>query len=82
MKLSEKTAALSKREKEAVFLLAHDCSQKEAAGKMGISPRTLEQYLHRARRKLCLRSTLAVVVCIVAPAWPDRENTVMTGNRS
>ena len=49
-------SALSPREKQVVSLLAGGKSNREAAGEMGVSPRTVESHRKHAMRKLALHS--------------------------
>jgi DNA-binding CsgD family transcriptional regulator len=54
-------AKLSKRELEALTLIAGGCTTSEASHTMNISPRTLEVYLARSRVKLNARTTIHAV---------------------
>lgn len=60
---------LSKREAEALQLIALGFSMKELAGKLGLSPRTLETYKARAMGKLGLRSRADIVVYATSQGW-------------
>lgn len=54
--------ALSPREKQATALCAAGLSQKEIARAMGISARTVETYLQRARRRNSCKSSMELAV--------------------
>lgn len=60
---------LSKREAEALQLIALGFSMKELAAKLGLSPRTLETYKARAMGKLGLRSRADIVVYATTQGW-------------
>jgi len=47
---------LSDREREVLQLLAEGCTTKEIAGKLFLSPKTVETYRHQVMKKLQLRS--------------------------
>ena len=52
---------LSSRERDAIKLYAQGFSTREAAGEMGVSSRTVEGYLARARTKLGLHNRREIV---------------------
>lgn len=56
---------LSKREVEVIRYLMDDLSQKEISMKMGISSKTVSSYICRAREKVGVRSTVALVVTVI-----------------
>jgi DNA-binding CsgD family transcriptional regulator len=56
---------LSPREGEVVTLLIADCSVKEAAAALGLSPRTVESYLHRLKTRFAQPRLLSLVVHLV-----------------
>jgi DNA-binding NarL/FixJ family response regulator len=60
---------LSKREAEALQLIALGFSMKELAARLGLSPRTLETYKARAMGKLGLRSRADIVVYATRQGW-------------
>lgn len=60
---------LSKREAEALQLIALGFSMKELAARLGLSPRTLETYKARAMGKLGLRSRADIVVYATSQGW-------------
>ena len=56
---------LSRREREIVALLIGGRSVKEAAAALGLSPRTLEGYLERLKRRFRHPRLLSLVVHLV-----------------
>lgn len=66
---------LSKREAEALQLIALGFSMKELAAKLGLSPRTLETYKARAMGKLGLRSRADIVVYATNQGWLEERMT-------
>jgi DNA-binding NarL/FixJ family response regulator len=64
---------LSKREAEALQLIALGFSMKELAAKLGLSPRTLETYKARAMGKLGLRSRADIVVYATNQGWLEER---------
>jgi DNA-binding CsgD family transcriptional regulator len=56
---------LSRREREIVALLIAGRSVKEAAAALGLSPRTVEDYLVRLKRRFCQPRLLSLVVHLV-----------------
>ena len=63
------TAALSEREQEVVKLVAHGYSNKEIAGKLDVSVKTVETYRYRATEKLGLRSRADLVRYALDQGW-------------
>jgi DNA-binding NarL/FixJ family response regulator len=63
------TAALSEREQEVVKLVAHGYSNKEIAGKLDVSVKTVETYRYRAIEKLGLRSRADLVRYALDQGW-------------
>jgi DNA-binding NarL/FixJ family response regulator len=59
--------ALSPREAEVLHFLVDGCGSKAIAGKLGLSPRTVEIHRHRLLKKLQVRTSLAAA-CIGAYA--------------
>ena len=49
---------LTPREKEALFLVSEGFTSKEIAGQLGISPRTVDQYMMEVQRKLGVSNRL------------------------
>jgi len=66
---------LSRREAEALQLIALGFSMKELAAKLGLSPRTLETYKARAMGKLGLRSRADIVVYATNQGWLEERMT-------
>jgi DNA-binding NarL/FixJ family response regulator len=62
-------AALSEREQEVVKLVAHGYSNKEIAGKLDVSVKTVETYRYRATEKLGLRSRADLVRYALDQGW-------------
>jgi DNA-binding CsgD family transcriptional regulator len=56
---------LSRREREIVTLLVAGRSAKEAAATLGLSPRTVETYLERLKRRFGQPRLLALIVYLV-----------------
>ncbi|HLZ53122.1 MAG TPA: response regulator transcription factor, partial [Verrucomicrobiae bacterium] len=62
---------LSDREKEVLILLAWGYSNKEIAGKLNLSVKTVETYKVRVGEKLGLRSRTAMVQYALRQGWLD-----------
>jgi DNA-binding NarL/FixJ family response regulator len=62
-------ANLSEREKEVLVLLAWGYSNKEIAGKLGLSTKTVETYRVRISEKLGLRSRTNIVQYALRQGW-------------
>jgi DNA-binding NarL/FixJ family response regulator len=62
-------AALSEREQEVVKLVAHGYSNREIAGKLDVSVKTVETYRFRATEKLGVRSRAALVRYALDHGW-------------
>jgi DNA-binding NarL/FixJ family response regulator len=60
---------LSKREKEVLILLAWGYSNKETAGDLGLSVKTVETYRVRISEKLRLRSRTEIVQYALRQGW-------------
>lgn len=56
----EDVMVLSRRERDVLELLASGCSNKEIAGELGVSEKTVETYRHRGCAKLGLSGRRAV----------------------
>ena len=63
--LPEPRQQLSRREREIVALLIAGRSVKEAAAALGLSPRTVEDYLARLKRRFRQPRLLSLVVHLV-----------------
>jgi DNA-binding NarL/FixJ family response regulator len=55
------SAALSRREREVLKLIAEGATSKEIASRLGISPRTAQAHRDKLKEKLGARSTAAMV---------------------
>ena len=64
-----RTADLSEREKEVLLRLAWGYSNKEIAGELGLSVKTVETYKFRVGEKLALRSRTEMVQYALAQGW-------------
>jgi DNA-binding NarL/FixJ family response regulator len=62
---------LSERESEVVRLVARGYSNKEIAGKLDVSVKTVETYRYRAVEKLGLRSRADLVRYAIERGWLD-----------
>ena len=62
-------SALSEREKEVLILLAWGYSNKEIAGDLGLSTKTVETYRVRISEKLDLRSRTEIVRYALRQGW-------------
>jgi DNA-binding NarL/FixJ family response regulator len=62
---------LSERESEVVRLVARGYSNKEIAGKLDVSVKTVETYRYRAVEKLGLRSRADLVRYAIEQGWLD-----------
>ena len=60
---------LSEREKEVLILLAWGYSNKEIAGDLGLSVKTVETYRVRISEKLGLRSRTEIVQYALRQGW-------------
>jgi DNA-binding NarL/FixJ family response regulator len=56
---------LSRRELAVLQGLSSDCSIKEIAHQLGLSPKTVAHYADRAREKLSVRSNVAAVAAAI-----------------
>ncbi len=66
---------LTPRERDVLNLLVEGLSQREIAGRLEISPRTVEVYKARMMEKLRCRSLAEVVRTAIAAASADPTNT-------
>jgi len=64
-----RSSDLSEREKEVLILLAWGYSNKEIAGKLGLSTKTVETYRVRINEKLGLRSRTEIVQYALRQGW-------------
>ena len=62
-------SALSEREKEVLILVAWGYSNKEIAGELGLSTKTVETYRVRISEKLGLRSRTQIVQYALRQGW-------------
>ena len=62
-------SALSEREKEVLILVAWGYSNKEIAGELGLSTKTIETYRVRISEKLGLRSRTQIVQYALRQGW-------------
>lgn len=60
---------LSERETEVLRLIARGHSNKEVAGKLGVSVKTIETYKARAMEKLQLRSRVDIITFAADRGW-------------
>lgn len=65
------TADLTERQGDILFLLSGGLTSKEAAVRLGISPRTVDHLAEAARRKLGARNTSHAVAIYVGRATAD-----------
>jgi DNA-binding NarL/FixJ family response regulator len=65
-------SALSKREEAVLQLVAQGLSGKEAAQRLGISPKTVETYRARAVEKIGARNRADIVRYAIARGWLSR----------
>jgi DNA-binding NarL/FixJ family response regulator len=65
---------LSEREKEVLILLAWGYSNKEIAGKLHLSTKTVETYRVRISEKLGLRSRTEIVQYALRQGWLNEAN--------
>ena len=72
-KVSKPAAALSEREAEVLRLIASGYSNKEIAGRLSLSVKTVEAHKANAMRKLGLRGRIDIVKYAVLQGW--LENT-------
>jgi DNA-binding NarL/FixJ family response regulator len=63
------SSALSEREREVVRYVAHGYSNKEIAGKLDVSVKTVETYRYRATEKLGLHSRADLVRYAIDQGW-------------
>lgn len=62
-------STLTTRERQVLALLAEGLSDREAAGRLGISPKTVEKHVGAALRKTGTRTRTAAVVRAVDRGW-------------
>ena len=68
-KASKSAAALSEREAEVLRLIAAGYSNKEIAGRLSLSVKTVEAHKANAMRKLGLRGRIDIVKYAVLQGW-------------
>ena len=68
-KVGLRTADLSEREKEVLILVAWGYSNKEIAGDLELSVKTVETYRLRINEKLALRSRTEIVQYALRQGW-------------
>jgi len=68
-KEGQQAGNLSEREKEVLVLVAWGYSNKEIAGKLGLSTKTVETYRVRISEKLGLRSRALIVQYALRQGW-------------
>ena len=61
LELAEEFQKLSPREKECLLLLSTGYAMKEAASKLCLSPRTVEQHLYNIKHKMKIHSKNAII---------------------
>lgn len=61
LELAEEFKQLSPREKECLLLLSTGHAMKEAASKLCVSPRTVEQHLYNIKHKMKIHSKNAII---------------------
>jgi DNA-binding NarL/FixJ family response regulator len=69
-------ADLSEREKEILIKLAWGCTNKEIAGELSLSVKTVETYKARIGEKLGLRSRTEMVQYALRQGWMDESRPV------
>ena len=72
---------LSEREKEVLILLAWGYSNKEIAGKLGLSTKTVETYRDRISEKLGLRSRTQIVQYALRQGWLNEANSPVRASK-
>jgi DNA-binding NarL/FixJ family response regulator len=75
MKGDSHTSELSEREKEVLIMLAWGYSNKEIAGRLKLSVKTVETYKLRIGEKLCLRSRTEMVQFALRQGWLNETHT-------
>ena len=70
-------ANLSEREKEVLVLLAWGYSNKEIAGELGLSTKTVETYRVRISEKMGLRSRTEMVQYALRQGWLSEASPLM-----
>jgi DNA-binding NarL/FixJ family response regulator len=72
-KVSQPTAALSERESDVLRLIAAGYSNKEIAGRLSLSVKTVEAHKANAMRKLGLRGRIDIVKYAVLQGWLENR---------
>ena len=72
---------LSEREKEVLILLAWGYSNKETAGNLGLSVKTVETYRVRISEKLRLRSRTEIVQYALRQGWLNEASPLARPSR-
>lgn len=67
-------AALSERERDVLVRIAWGFSNKEIAGELGLSVKTVETYKARIGEKLNLHSRAEIVQCALRHGWLQQEH--------
>lgn len=62
-------SALTEREREVFRLIALGFTNKEVAGKLGVTPKSIETYKSRASEKLDIRSRAKIVQYAMLQGW-------------
>ena len=75
------TGDLSEREKEVLILLAWGYSNKELAGDLGLSTKTVETYRVRISEKLALRSRTQIVQYALRQGWLNETYPLIRPSR-
>jgi two-component system response regulator NreC len=75
------TADLSEREKEVLVMLAWGYSNKEIAGELQLSTKTVETYRLRMTEKLSLHSRTEIVQYALRQGWLNEAQSFNRGSR-
>jgi DNA-binding NarL/FixJ family response regulator len=75
------TADLSEREKEVLVMLAWGYSNKEIAGELQLSTKTVETYRLRMTEKLSLHSRTEIVQYALRQGWLNEAQSFSRGSR-
>jgi two-component system, NarL family, response regulator NreC len=76
-----RTGDLSEREKEVLILVAWGYSNKEIAGDLNLSVKTVETYRLRVNEKLALRSRAEIVQYALRQGWLNEEYPLVRPSR-
>ena len=69
----EGTKAVSERESEVLRFIAWGYSNKEIAGRLDLSVKTVEAHKSNAMRKLNMRSRIDIVRYAILQGWLEEE---------